>query len=146
MAHFTQLDENNIVLNVIVVANEELLDENGVEQETLGVEFCKSLFGNDTNWKQTSYNGNFRKHYASIGFTYDESADVFYEPQPFASWTLNTETYKWDPPLPKPEVPEGSEGFYGWNEEAHQADNTVGWEFVDLKYISLNNLVLFDNN
>ena len=88
MAHFAQLDSNNIVTQVIVVANEELLFE-GVENETQGVIFCRSLFGGDTNWRQTSYNGNIRKNYAGIGYTYDENLDAFYAPKPYASWVLN---------------------------------------------------------
>jgi hypothetical protein len=78
MAHFAQLDENNIVTQVIVVNNSELLDENGNESEAKGTAFCQSLFGG--NWKQTSYNANFRKNYAGIGFTYDPVADEFNPP------------------------------------------------------------------
>lgn len=75
MSHFAELDENNVVLRVIVVNNTELLDANGVEQETLGQAFCTNLFGG--NWKQTSYNGNIRKRYAGVGFTYDPTLDEF---------------------------------------------------------------------
>jgi len=78
MAHFAQLDENNIVTQVIVVNNSELLDENGNESEAKGIAFCQSLFGG--NWKQTSYNANFRKNYAGIGFSYDPVADEFNPP------------------------------------------------------------------
>lgn len=74
MAHFAELDENNIVKQVIVVHNNELLD-NGVESETKGIAFCQSLFGG--NWIQTSYNGNIRKNYAGIGYTYDAVRDAF---------------------------------------------------------------------
>jgi hypothetical protein len=79
MAHFAQLDENNVVTQVIVVHNNELLD-NGVEYEELGVAFCKSLFGADTRWVQTSYSGSIRKHYAGVGYTYDPVADEFVPP------------------------------------------------------------------
>jgi len=79
MAHFAKI-ENNIVTQVIVVANEVLLDENGQEQEALGTAFCKSLFGEDTQWVQTSYNGNFRGTYAGIGMTYDPAKDEFVSP------------------------------------------------------------------
>jgi hypothetical protein len=75
MAHFAKIDENNIVVEVIVVHNDVLLDDNGVEQESLGVSFCSELLGG--NWVQTSYNGNFRALYAMAGMTYDESNDVF---------------------------------------------------------------------
>ena len=100
MAHFAQLDHNNIVLRVIVVNNNELI-EDGVESETKGIAFCRSLFPG-TNWVQTSYNGSFRKNYAGIGFTYDAVRDAFIPPQPYASWTLNESTCRWDPPVPSP--------------------------------------------
>lgn len=79
MAHFAQLDENNVVTQVIVVHNNELL-ENGVESEAKGIAFCRSLFGADTRWVQTSYNGNFRGVYAGIGYTYDAENNVFVAP------------------------------------------------------------------
>jgi hypothetical protein len=118
MAHFAQLDENNIVTQVIVVANDELLLD-GVESETKGVLFCKSLFGEDTRWVQTSYNGTFRKNYAGIGSTYDPIADHFFAPQPYPSWTLD-DNARWQPPTPYP-----SDGkFYIWNEP------TLSWDEV----------------
>ena len=114
MAHFAQLDENNKVLQVIVVANEELLLD-GVENETKGVIFCKSLLGEDTKWVQTSYNATIRKNYAGIDFTYDPIADHFFAPQPYPSWVLNDDA-KWEAPIPYPtDAPEGS--FYTWNED-----------------------------
>ena len=128
MAHFAQLDENNVVIDVVVVGNEELLDEHGVEQESLGVAFCQNLFGDDTNWKQTSYNKNFRKNYAGIGFTYDANRDAFIPEQPYPSWTLDEETCGWFPPIQRPQA-EGS--YYSWDEDAYQADTndpkTAGW-------------------
>jgi hypothetical protein len=118
MAHFAQLDDNNIVTQVIVVANDELLLD-GVESEVKGILFCKSLFGEDTKWKQTSYNGNFRKNYAGIGYTYDATSDYFYAPQPYPSWTLDTDA-KWQPPVAMP-----TDGkMYSWNEE------TLSWDEV----------------
>lgn len=101
MAHFAQLDDNNVVTQVIVVANEELLFE-GVENEAQGAIFCRSLFGNDTKWVQTSYNGNIRKRYASIGYTYDADKDAFIAPQPYPSWVLDADT-NWQPPVAMPE-------------------------------------------
>jgi hypothetical protein len=77
MAHFARL-ENNVVQQVIVVNNEVLLDENSVEQEALGAKFCTDTFGGE--WKQTSYNGNFRGRYASLGMIYDSTNDVFKYP------------------------------------------------------------------
>ena len=99
MAHFAQLDDNNIVTQVIVVANNELLLD-GVESEVKGILFCKSLFGEDTKWVQTSYNGNFRKNYAGIGYHWDGVG--FYAPQPFLSWNKNENTYLWEPPVAYP--------------------------------------------
>jgi hypothetical protein len=110
MAHFAQLDDSNKVLQVIVVNNAELILD-GVESDTKGVIFCKSLFGDDTKWVQTSYNGNIRKNYAGIGYTYDSVNDVFIVPQPYPSWTLN-ENFDWQAPTPYPT----GEGIYTWNE------------------------------
>ena len=70
MAHFAQLDSNNVVTQVIVVSNDDTSDSNGVETESIGVAFCQKLLGAETNWKQTSYNGNMRGNYAGIGYTY----------------------------------------------------------------------------
>jgi hypothetical protein len=118
MAHFAQLDDNNVVTQVIVVANSELLLD-GVESETKGVIFCKSLFGEDTKWKQTSYNGNIRKNYAGIGYTYDVANDYFYAPQPYPSWTLDADAI-WQPPVAMPT----DDKMYTWNEE------TLSWDEV----------------
>jgi hypothetical protein len=94
MAHFAQLDESNIVTQVIVVHNNELLD-NGVESEAKGVAFCQSLLGG--NWVQTSYNGNTRKNFAGIGFTYDQARDAFIPPKPKeGNWVLNEDTCIWE--------------------------------------------------
>lgn len=119
MAHFAQLDENNTVLQVIVVANEELLLD-GVENETKGILFCKSLLGEDTKWVQTSYNATFRKNYAGIGYTYDPIADHFYAPQPYPSWVLNADA-KWEAPVAYPT--DGA--VYTWNEDTQEWDLVV---------------------
>lgn len=100
MAHFAELDDQNVVLRVIVVHNNELLD-NGVESEAKGIAFCQSLFPN-TRWVQTSYNGNIRKNYAGIGFLYDPIRDAFIPPKPFSSWVLNESTCQWEAPVPYP--------------------------------------------
>ena len=100
MAHFAQLDENSVVLQVIVVNNSECLDENGIESEAVGVAFCQSLLGG--NWKQTSYNGTIRKNYAGAGYTYDSGRDAFIPPKPYASWLLNETTCLWDSPIAYP--------------------------------------------
>ena len=114
MAHFARLDENNVVQTVIVVSNDDLFDEDGIEQETFGVAVCRSIFGNDTTWVQTSYNGNFRKQYGEPGFLYDATADVFYDPiGPFPSWRLD-DNYDWQPPTP---MPIDGKSYY-WDEDS----------------------------
>ena len=118
MAHFAQLDDNNIVTQVIVVDNSELEDGNGVEQEAIGITFCTNLFGAHTRWKQTSYNGTIRKNYAGMGYTYDADRDAFIPPQPYASWVLNEETCIWEAPVPYPT----DDNFYAWNETNQQWD------------------------
>ena len=119
MAHFAQLDENNIVIQVIVVHNNELLD-NGIESEEKGIAFCQSLFGEDTVWKQTSYNGTFRKTMAGVGSLYNTLRDAFLGLKPYPSWVLNNETYTWEAPTPRPD--DGK--LYAWD------DYTNNW--VDL--------------
>jgi hypothetical protein len=102
MAHFAKLDSDNNVIEVIVVHNNELLDENGNESEARGIAFLTEWSGGYSNWKQTSYNGTFRKNYACIGYTYDSTRDAFIAPQPYPSWTLNEDTCRWEPPVPMP--------------------------------------------
>lgn len=112
MAHFAQLDENNMVIQVIVVNNDVLLDDNNEESEEKGIEFCNTLY--DGKWVQTSYNGNCRKHYAGIGFYYDKEKDAFIPPSPHDSWILDDETCTWQAPIPMPDL---SENFYAtWDE------------------------------
>ena len=101
MAHFAKIGLNNIVTDVLVVANRETMDSNGVEHESIGVEFLKTLTGHET-WIQTSYNGNIRKNYAGIGYTYDSQRDAFIPPQPYPSWTLVEETCQWTAPIAMP--------------------------------------------
>jgi len=151
MAHFAELNSNNIVRRVIVVNNKELIDYQYVEHteettittedpetnelvdstemltlkqcvpyesEEKGIEFCQRLFGADTVWKQTSYNGNLRKNFAGKGFTYDADRDAFIAPQPFNTWVLNEDTCRWEAPVAYPD--DGEE--YVWN------DNKGEWE------------------
>ena len=142
MAHFAQLDSNNVVTQVIVVSNDDTSDSNGTETESIGVAFCQKLLGADTNWKQTSYNGNLRGNYAGIGYTYMEnvatlgvgSTDIFISQQPHASWTISTSAAQWEAPITRPtltdaQVAAGS--YYTWDESAYQADTsdpkTAGW-------------------
>ena len=118
MAHFAQLDSNNVVLQVIVVANKDTADAQGNEQEWIGQGFCARLLGGtQDNWKQTSYHGNFRKNYAGIGYTYDPVLDAFIPPQPNPQCILDPETCRWNCP-----PQDGSD--YSWNAE------TKRWEPV----------------
>lgn len=112
MAHFAEIDRFGNVLRVIVVDNEKITDEYGKESEEAGIVYCQKLAGAETIWLQTSYNGNFRKNYATEGCRYDKNMDAFIPPQPFSSWNLNTETCQWDPPKPVPDA----NRLYTWNE------------------------------
>ena len=124
MAHFCQLDENNIVTQVIVVDNKEIADPHtGEEDEILGIAFCKKLLGG--KWVQTSYNGNIRKRYAGIGYSYNASLDAFVAPKPFASWVLNNESADWEAPVAQPTLTKKQQddgSFYTWDEE------TTSWK------------------
>jgi hypothetical protein len=111
MAHYGQLDSNNVVIQVIVIDNKDTADANGVEKEYIGAAFCERLFGG--TWKQTSYNGNLRKNYAGIGYTFDSTRDAFIPPKPYASWVLVEETCQWKAPVDMPT----DDKKYSWNEE-----------------------------
>ena len=111
MKHFTQVNDDNEVINVIVIADSVLLDENGVEREELGADFCKS-FG-EGRWIQTSKESKFRRLYAGIGDLYREDTDAFLHRCPYRSWTFSDATWLWEPPVPKP----ASAGLWGWDEE-----------------------------
>ena len=104
MAHFAKLGVGNKVEKVVVVSNDVATSEQA------GIDFLNNLYKTNDVWKQTSYNGNFRKNYAGINFTYDESRDAFIGPQPYPSWILNEDTCRYDPPIEHPE------GNYVWNE------------------------------
>jgi Ni,Fe-hydrogenase I large subunit len=117
MAHFAELDESNVVTRVIVVHNNELKGANGVEYEEKGIDFCESLYGH-RNWAQTSYNNNFKKQFAGVGYTYDSDKDVFIEPSPHPSWTLN-ESLDWVAPVEKPDESGLVENqYYAWYEDS----------------------------
>lgn len=119
MAHFAQLDENNVVTQVIVVANTDTADANGVEKEYIGAAFCERLLGG--TWKQTSYNGNFRKRYAGVGYTYNVELDAFVPPKPYSSWVLDNDTASWIAPVSKPD--DGK--LYRWDEP------TLSWVEIE---------------
>jgi hypothetical protein len=135
MAHFAELNENNEVLRVIVVDNNDTSNSDGEEIEQIGISFLKGLFGNNTNWKQTSYNGNIRVRYAGRGDVYDETLNAFVPPKPYNSWTLNSTTADWEAPITKPELTQEQEDsgyLYYWDETAYQQDNTTGWILTQL--------------
>lgn len=120
MAHYAELDENNVVLRVVVINNENTLDSNGIESEEVGLAYCKQLWGESTNWKKTSYNTfagehkegglPFRKNFAGIGFIYDEQRDAFVPPKPIVPseeqeyWSFDEDKCIWVYTKPQPEI------------------------------------------
>ena len=102
MSHFAEIDENNVVLRVLVGDNN--MPNEGYDW------FVENLGG---TWIKTSYNGNIRKNFAGVGYTYDEERDAFISPQPFESWTLNETTCRWQAPVPYPQ--DGR--IYQWDED-----------------------------
>ena len=124
MAHFCELDSNNVVKQVIVVSNADTSTAQGEEKESIGIAFCERLLGG--TWVKTSYNATIRKNYAGIGYTYDKDRDAFIPPKPYASWVLNETTCLWNAPVAMPS--DAGQGdppkMYTWNEE------TIGWDLV----------------
>jgi hypothetical protein len=120
MAHFAKLDSDNKVIHVSVVDNWNTVDGSGNESEEVGIAYLKSIHGADTNWKQTSYNGNIRKNYAGFGMSYDAGRDAFIAAKPFASWVLNETTCRYEAPVAKPQ--DGK--YYVWNE------SITSWDVV----------------
>jgi hypothetical protein len=111
MAHFAEIDENNIVKQVLVVPN---------SVEHYGELYLSRDLNLGGRWVQTSYNGNIRKNFAGIGYTYDEIRDAFITPKPYLSWVLNEETCLWEAPVAYP-----TDGIiYVWDEE------TIDWKAV----------------
>jgi hypothetical protein len=124
MAHYAELDSNNVVKQVIVVSNADTSTAQGEEKESIGIAFCERLLGG--TWVKTSYNATIRKNYAGIGYTYDKNRDAFIPPKPFNSWVLNESTCLWNAPVAYP-TDVGTEEApkrYTWNEE------TIGWDLV----------------
>ena len=131
MASFAKIGLNNKVIEVQSVVNEVLHDANGVEQESIGIDFLTKLTG-WAIWKQTSYNTSggvhnsggipFRKNYPAIGYTYDEDRDAFIPKKPFNSWILNEDTCRWKAPVAMPI----DENKYTWNE------STLTWDIVEV--------------
>ena len=141
MAHFAKLDSNTLVTQVIVVGNSDIIDIKGDEVESIGVAVCQKLVGADTNWKQTSYNGNMRGNYAGIGYTYMTnvatigvaSTDIFIRQQPYPSWGVGVGTAEWYPPNNPGQAPaltsdeEAANKVYVWNESNYQSNPSTAW-------------------
>ena len=121
MAHFAKLAPNLKVMSVHTLNNNVMIDSNGIEQENLGIEFLTKLH-NWHIWKQTSYNNNFRKNYAGIGYQYDQTRDAFIPPKPFNSWVLNETTCRWNSPVAMPATELEENQYYSWNE------SIINWE------------------
>jgi len=117
MAHFAKIGLNSKVIEVIKVNNEVLRDADGIEQETISIDFLTKLTG-WAIWKQTSYNSNIRKNYAGKGYIYDEDRDAFIPKKPYPSWILNETTCVYESPVAKPD--DGNE--YNWNESTQSWD------------------------
>lgn len=118
MAHFAQINADNVVTQVIVVSNDDCAGGDYPTSDAPGAAFCNNLLGG--TWKQTSYNGNFRKRYAGIGYTFNADLDAFIAPQPYPSWTLNEETADWEAPVARP-----AEGTWTWNEANQEWDEVA---------------------
>ena len=114
MAHFAKLGVGNKIIKVAVVSNDIATTEQA------GVDFLNNLYNTRDVWEQTSYNGNIRKNYAGIGYSYDQTKDAFIAPKPFNSWILNEDTCRWEAPMIKPELTQeqiDNKNYYSWNEE-----------------------------
>jgi hypothetical protein len=122
MAYFAKLGTGNIVEQVISINNAVITDSNGDEQEQLGSDFINKLYNTRDVWKQTSYNRNFRKNYAGIGYQYDQTRDAFISPKPFNSWILNETTCLWNAPVTMPATELEENQYYFWNE------SIINWE------------------
>ena len=131
MASFAKIGLNNKVIEVLSVVNEVLHDSNGIEQESIGIDFLTKLTGYPL-WVQTSYNTiggvhtkggtPLRKNHAGIGYTYDEDRDAFIPPKPFNSWILNEDTCNWESPIPYPQ----DNNKYNWNEQ------NQSWDLIEI--------------
>jgi hypothetical protein len=121
MANFAKIGLNSKVIEVLSVHNDVLKDSNGVEQEAIGIDFLTKLTGYPL-WVQTSYNSNFRKNLAGIGYTYDETRDAFIPKKPFNSWVLNEDTCRWEAPVAYPQ----DDNQYRWNE------STLTWNIIEV--------------
>ena len=139
MAHYAKLGLDNIVTAVVAVDTIDCMTRGGIEKEEIGLAHLVKHHGHEL-WKKCSYNTRggehtgggtpFRANYPGIGWYYNSEHDIFHPARPYASYTLNTTTGMWDPPIPQPELTEAeveAMSYYRWDEDAYQADNTTGW-------------------
>ena len=152
MAHFAKLGANSKVIQVLTLDNKDMLNADGVEDESVGQQYLETHNNWPAQmWIQTSYNtqGNqhsgggtpLRGNYAGIGYTWDEDNEIFWPKKPYASWVKNTTTARWDSPIgdaPALTAEQQSQNDanthkwgYHWDESAYQADNTAGWVLTD---------------
>ena len=154
MAHFAKLGVNGKVIAVHGLDNDQMLNADNQEDETVGQQRLQEIHGWPAQmWIQTSYNTRQNKYwnsdategdqskklrgnYAGIGYTYDDVNDIFWAPQPHASWTKDTATASWVAPITYPSITDDGQDpqvfhyVISWNESGYQADNTKGWEAV----------------
>jgi len=136
MAHFAELDNNNVVLRVVVVGNDCVPSDEHIDGET----WCINFFKGGT-WKQTSYNHNFRKQYAGMGYTYDAAKNKFISPQPYASWSLDAND-DWQAPVTYPtDITDKSiswdEAGQKWTAKDHEdPQNNFNWDASALAWVS----------
>lgn len=129
MAHYAELNENNEVIYVTYMDNEIITNENGEEDEQLGIDHLHFHHGANRRWVRTSYSGSFRGKYAGVGSIYNSDLDIFTLPQPYPSWTINATTAEWEAPIPMPELTQeqiDNNQFYRWSEEDFNLNNN-GW-------------------
>ena len=125
MAHFAELNSSNEVLQVIVISNDDV-DANGGDESAQAETFVATIVPYGTGgvaWKQTSYNNNFRKQYAGIGYSYDSSKDKFILPQPYPSWSLDSND-DWQAPVTYPTVT-----------EINSVDVIISWDEANLQWL-----------
>jgi|TARA_R100000479_G_C6355026_1_gene190761 hypothetical protein len=152
MAHFAKIDNNNVVLTVLRLDNQEIVDAEGVEQETLGQNHLQHHHSwPAAQWIKTSYNTQMNKHklggtafrgnYAAAGYVWHPNDNIFLPPQPYSSWTKDLTNATWVSPIgAAPSLTEEQQNqntagthiwYYEWNESSYQADNTTGWDLTD---------------
>lgn len=138
MAHYAELNQNNEVIRVLYMDNEIITNENGEEDEQLGIDHLHFHHGSERKWVRTSYRGNFRGRYAGIGDLYREDIDKFITPNPpYPSWIINETNGEWESPIPKPQHTEEypiDQYYYDWDEDLYQQDNTKGWLLLQIEF------------